>query len=223
MKAVNRTKDARNREQAGKRPSGAHEKLDNNPAAREAKLELRRRVLAEVTPARVFDAFCGRGEMYRGVWKEGATDYVGCDERPWHRDDPPRFVADNTRLMRAIDLGRFNVFDFDAYGSPWDQALILAARRKWQPGEKGALVLTDGSAFSLGWTHIPPGMRELAGLATKIGPSTKSHVADLMDMARRGWAKRSHVTILAMWQAAVKTGAEVVYTALVFEGQKSEA
>jgi hypothetical protein len=160
--------------------------------------------------------------MYRGVWQEGAAEYAGCDERPWHRDDPPRFVADNTRLMRAIDLGRWNVFDFDAYGSPWDQALILAARRQWQEGERGALVLTDGSAFALGYTHIPPGLRELAGLKTKDGPSTKSHVGDLMDMARIGWAKRSHVAILKMWKAELRTGAGMVYSAMIFEGQKSE-
>jgi hypothetical protein len=215
---MNRTKYARNHENKGKPPVGS-KKIDNSPQAQEAKLDLRRRVLQEIHQARVFDAFCGRGEMYRGVWKDAAL-YVGCDERPWHREDPPRFVADNLRLMRAIDLGRFNVFDLDAYGSPWEQAVILAARRRWAPGERGALVLTDGSAFALGYTHIPPGMRELAGLKGRDGPSTKSHVGDLMDMARRGWARRASVTIVKIWQAQGQSKAEVVYSALVFEGAR---
>jgi hypothetical protein len=40
------------------------------------------------------------------------------------------FCADNTRVLRAIDLSRFSIFDFDAYGSPWVQAVILADRRR---------------------------------------------------------------------------------------------
>ncbi|HVH77139.1 MAG TPA: hypothetical protein VM755_19655 [Stellaceae bacterium] len=47
--------------------------------------------------------------------------------------------------MRAIDLAPFNLFDFDAWGSPWEHVAILCARRPVQPGERIGLVLTDGS------------------------------------------------------------------------------
>lgn len=88
-------------------PGGA--KTDNHPAARAAKVDLRERVLAEVGAgrARVFDAFCGAGEMHEAVWSR-ASAYAGCDSRPWDPRDPPRFVADNRRLLRCLDLAQFS-------------------------------------------------------------------------------------------------------------------
>jgi len=44
--------------------------------------------------------------------------------------------------MRALPLQEFSIFDFDAYGSPWEHAIILCARRRVQPGERLGLVLT---------------------------------------------------------------------------------
>ena len=65
--------------------------------------------------------------MWREVWHEAAA-YVGCDLK-WYRDERLAYVADNRRVLRAIDLKPFNVFDFDAWGAPWEQVLILIARR----------------------------------------------------------------------------------------------
>lgn len=93
-------------------------KTDNAPGRVKAKIELRGEVLAWIGPdqAQVFDAFSGDGGMHAAVW-HAAAGYVGCDEK-WYRDERTTFVADNRRVMRAIDLARFNVFDFDAYGAP---------------------------------------------------------------------------------------------------------
>ena len=88
----------------------------------------------------MFDAFAGEGVLFRQVWHR-AVSYVGCDLK-WYRDERLMFVADNHRVMRAIDLSAFNVFDIDSWGSPWDQVLILAARRPLAAGERLGLVLT---------------------------------------------------------------------------------
>ena len=45
-------------------------------------------------------------------------------------------------MMRALPLQEFSIFDFDAYGSPWEHVIILCARRQVQPGERLGLVLT---------------------------------------------------------------------------------
>jgi hypothetical protein len=192
-------------------------KTDNHPASKAAKLELRRHILEHVSPARVFDGFCGTGEMYRGVWHE-AEDYVGCDERPWARTHPPRFVADNRRVMRAIDLHAFNVFDLDAYGSPWEQVTILAARRSWAPGEKGGLVITDGSSLNLRWGGVPHAVAKLAGMASAQGVPSTAGIPELQALALVGFVRRAAVKVLQMWQAEGKSAANVCYTALVFEG-----
>src|SRR5262252_2796473 len=97
-------------------------KTNTAPIARAAKIEIRRNLLAAIKPARVFDAFAGAGELHDAVWCE-AAEYVGCDEK-WFRDHRLMYVADNRRVLRAVDLTAFNIFDLDAYGSPWEQALI---------------------------------------------------------------------------------------------------
>ena len=94
--------------------------------------------------------------MWREVW-HAAAGYVGCDLK-WYRDERLAYVADNRRVLRAIDLAPFNVFDFDAWGAPWEQVLILIARRPLLPGERIGLVLTEGSAFNLKLNGISGGL-----------------------------------------------------------------
>jgi hypothetical protein len=109
--------------------------VDNHAHSAADKAEIRRLVLEAVGPgSRVFDAFAGTGQMFAKAWK-GAGGYVGCDMR-FVRDDRTAFVADNRRVLRAIDLAPFNVFDLDAYGSPWEQVLIIAARRPVAPAHQ---------------------------------------------------------------------------------------
>lgn len=193
-------------------------KTDNNASALAAKVRLRLNVLAELNPARVLDCFCGAGEMYRQAWAQ-AAEYAGCDERPWSPADPvSRFVVDNRRLLRALDLQRFNVFDLDAYGSPWEQMMIIADRRRWAPGERGAVVLTDGSALRLKFGDIvpTPALRELLG-AEGAQPGAAS-AALLLDRAESAWLRRAGVRLVRSWRATRKGGTEMRYSALVIEG-----
>lgn len=104
------------------------------PAKREssnigAKIKIRENVLLAIGTDRasVFDAFAAAGELHKAVWHR-AHSYVGCDLQ-FFRDDRMAFVADNRRVLRSIDLAQFNLFDLDAFGSPWEQAYIIAKRR----------------------------------------------------------------------------------------------
>ena len=64
--------------------------------------------------------------MYSAVWKDTAL-YTGCDQKLQH-DGRLMFCADNRRVLRAIDLAPFSIFDLNSYGSPWVQAIIIADR-----------------------------------------------------------------------------------------------
>lgn len=194
----------------------------SSPNAHEGKLELRKRVLAAVPTAKVFDAFCGgtvAGSMWEGAWN-GAKDYVGCDVE-WEPTDPRRrFVGDNRIVMRSIDIQQFNVFDFDAYGEPWWQCLILAGRRRWAKGEIGGLVVTDGSVLKTRTgetTGLQQTLLRCKMLRTGYGLAHDIHRACVTEVC-----KRMGVATIARWQTIRKPTrnhpTQMIYTAIVFEG-----
>jgi hypothetical protein len=192
-------------------------KTDNNPRAFRAKVAIRRNVLATIgADAAVFDAFAGSGEMYSAVWKD-AAHYTGCDQKP-QLDGRLMFCADNRRVMRAIDLAKFSVFDFDSYGSPWVQAIILADRRRVVAGELVGLVLTEGAGFAYKSNIVPEAVAILTGLRTGIvGLSKKQDT--VIDKAIAGLARRMGCEIVKRWQAEGRTGASMRYIGLVMRGK----
>jgi hypothetical protein len=192
-------------------------KTDNNPAALKAKIDIRRRILEAIgRPAAVFDAFAGAGEMHRAVWKH-ADRYVGCDLK-WQRDGREMFCADNRRVMRAIELKRFNVFDLDAYGSPWEQAIIIADRRGVEAGELIGIALTEGAGLSYKANVIPHAIGALTGLKPGIVGVGRSQ-DNVIDRAIRGLAARMRCKVERRWQAAGRTGASMRYIGLLLRGQ----
>lgn len=197
---------------------GSAKKTDNHPQARKAKIVLRQNVLAAIGPkARVFDAFAGSGEMYSAVWK-GAGSYTGCDLKP-QSDSRLMFCADNRRVLRAIDLAQFNIFDFDAYGSPWEQAIILAARRKIKPGEQIGLLLTDGNGIGYKMNNVPHAVTMLTGI--RAGGVGLGKLQDgIIDRAVAGIAKLMHCEIAKRWQAMRNdTGPAPRYIGLILRGK----
>lgn len=204
---------------------GPFAKTDTGLRAGKAKLEIRQHVLDVITPARavVFDAFAGTGQMWAEVWQR-AAGYVGCDAR-WHADARCCFVADNRRVMRCLDLQRFTVFDFDAYGSPWEQALILAARRRLKPRERLGLVITEGTwtktRMGNGW---PGSLRQAVGIHPHVAAVqhglTESMHDDLINRAVRTIARQMRGQLVQQWRAIGMTGMRMRYLGLVIEGVK---
>ena len=97
--------------------------------------------------------------------------------------------ARNLRLLRALDLERFNVFDLDAYGAPWDAATILAARRALAEGETVGLALTDGAMMKARLGGVAHSMAFLAGVSPTLPGAYRDWErltrAALAEMARR--------------------------------------
>lgn len=214
-----------------KAPKVKPKKIHNGGVARSAKVSLRERVLEQVQPAHVLDAFCGPdGEMWRAVWNKAAS-YVGIDEAYKPFDPRRRFVGDNRKIMRSIDLQAFNVFDLDAFGEPWEQLVILTARRTWSPGERGAVLFTwrdnhirftDGASHALA---VAAG-RDTLSLADKP-PLVKMAIRRFLELAKlralHSWGARgySSATLGKRNATEVFTGGSMdqCYLALVFEGQ----
>ncbi len=194
-------------------------KTNNHPAAARAKAEIRARVLDAIGPerARVLDAFAGDGGMWRAVWHR-AAHYAGCDLK-WYRDERTAYVADNRRVMRALDLAAFNVFDFDAWGSPWEQVAILIARRRLAPGERLGLVLTEGTSLNLKLAGMPKALRVLT--RARPGRHGKRWRLALIERALDESVQRLGARIVARWEARRKGGAEMRYIGLVLEAKQT--
>jgi hypothetical protein len=142
--------------------------VENSATGKVAKLALRRQALAWIGPreARVFEGYAGNGAMWRAVWRE-AAQVTGCDRRViW---DPNRrlYVAPIERVLRAIDLSGFNIFDLDAFGSPWPAAYILSARRKLAAGERCVLITTDGAGIRARFGALEKTFALLAGVSAE--------------------------------------------------------
>jgi hypothetical protein len=153
--------------------------------------------------------------MHRDVWRR-ADAYVGCD-RKWYPDSRLAYVADNRRLLRCLDLSAFNLFDLDAYGSPWEQAMIVAARRPVAPGEMVGMAITDGSGLKLKLGGVPTALAELAGIRGAVRGLNRLQ-DDLIDRLVDGLGRRMRCCVRNRWQAEGKTGAQVQYLALVLQG-----
>jgi len=90
--------------------------------------------------ARVLDLFCGSGEMYQRAY-EGRVDYYhGVDKAKVHNPTICTLI-DNSFYVNQGDLAQYNVFDLDAYGSPWK--LLYLILRKQLPDEV-VIFVTDG-------------------------------------------------------------------------------
>lgn len=198
-------------------PTG--KKTDNARGAFAAKVTIRRDVMAAVceqAPPSVFDAFAGAGELYQAIWKY-APSYVGCELKGWQKDSRLMYCADNRRVMRAIDLMQFNVFDLDAYGSPWEQAMIIADRRPVLPGERLGLVLTEGAGLAYKTNVVPSAVRQLGGIKQgTVGLNRKQD--QIIDRMLAGLARRMRCTIERQWRAKGKTSAIMVYIGVVLRG-----
>lgn len=130
------------------------------------KIDIRRRILAELsTPPHVLECFAGEGKIYTACYQD--MDYLGLDRKKI-TDGRNMLNIDNLKFLRSADLSRFNVFDCDAYGSPWHQFLIILKRRRMASTEQLAIFLTDGLQFKAAMGDLPHGLKPYCGIPEKM-------------------------------------------------------
>lgn len=102
------------------------------------KINLRRKYLPK--KARVLDLFCGNGEIYKNVYKDKVTKYIGVDNKKIHNANIC-VLTNNLHYVSKNNINDFNVFDLDDYGSPWK--LLYLILKKYQ-GPEAIFFITDG-------------------------------------------------------------------------------
>jgi hypothetical protein len=190
-------------------------KVDNHDVSLADKVDIRKRVL-DAVGGRVFDGYAGAGVMWGAVWSK-AEGYEGCDER-YFPDERLAFVGDCRRVMRNIDLQPFGIFDFDAYGSPWEAVVILTARRKVAHGERIGVVLTEGSGLKLKFGALPGALSLLSGIKSKLSGVNRGG-KEIAARAINAMAKRMNCRIEKTWRAERAQGSAMLYFGVVLVGQ----
>jgi hypothetical protein len=140
-----------------KAPWKAVDNTDNG-----VKIKIRRRLISMLNaPPSVLDCFAGEGKLYAECYKGMA--YLGLDKKKI-TEGRNLLNIDNLKYLRSADLVRFNIFDLDAYGSPWHQFLIILKRRRIVPGERIVIFLTDGLQIQARLGDLPHGLKPYCGI-----------------------------------------------------------
>lgn len=133
-------------------------KTDNGPKL--AKKLLREIALNSIDSPSVLEFFCGAGESFRSVWHK-AQKYTGIDLKSFN-DERHTICGDVVDVAKTIDIDKYNIFDLDAYGSPYTVLDILSKRIK--DYKKLAFVVTDGICIDLRMGNVCEGVQALTGL-----------------------------------------------------------
>lgn len=145
--------------------------VKTNNAKTDVKQKMRQSALDSIDGERnTLEVFCGAGKMYTLVWHKSDT-YTGIDKVKFF-DSRHTICGDARKALRLVDISKFNIFDIDAYGSPYEtlrDILPLVGDHS-----KIAFVLTDGTNMDLKLGRISKGMRFFTGIDFHI--AKRAHV-----------------------------------------------
>ena len=189
-------------------------KTDNGPKL--AKKTLREIALNGIQSPSVLEFFCGSGESFRAVWHR-AKNYTGVDLKAF--DDERNTICGNVvDIAKTIDVDKYNIFDLDAYGSPYTVLDILSKRIKNY--DKIAFVVTDGICIDLRMGNVCSGVQSLTGLKNRrLGRANVLHY-EIIRKIIGTVAQRLNGVVSGFKIATGVTGAKVKYYVFFIERKK---
>jgi hypothetical protein len=130
------------------------------------------RVIQGINNLSVLDIYCGAGEMYNAVWNK-AKSYEGIDIKEF-TDGRKLHIGDAPQILKKINIDKFDVFDIDAYGSPYECLLIILNKIKTRKIRH--FIITDGIEIDLRMGNIEQFFGILTGVESrKINNIHKIH------------------------------------------------
>lgn len=177
-----------------------------------AKKKIREFILSKVEKTSVLEVFCGAGDMYRDVWHQ-ADSYTGIDKRKFF-DKRNTLCGDAEKVLSVIDIDCFNVFDIDAYGSPYD-CLDLILKRYAGNHKEVAFIITDGVAMDLRMGRICKGIRNIIGIDSHILKKANLIQEELIIKIIENIELKLNGRVFFKKFAKGKTGAAMKYYAII--------
>lgn len=189
-------------------------KTDNGP--KYVKKILREIAINGIESPSVLEFFCGAGESFRAVWHK-ARNYTGVDLKAFN-DDRHTICGDVVSVAKTIDTEKYNIFDLDAYGSPYTVLDILSKRIKNY--KKIAFIITDGICIDLRMGNVCEGVQALTGLKNRrLGRANVLHY-EIIKKIVNVVAQRLDGVASGFKIATGVTGAKVKYYLFFVERKK---
>lgn len=183
------------------------------------KVELRRWLVEQLGGApRVLDCFCAAGEMWRRAYGEPGPDrYLGLD-RERYDDARATIICDSRRFLRHVDveLGAYDLFDLDAFGTPLEHLALVCARLRPAAGRRVGFALTDGTLFNAKMNSVSSGLLEFLGMQRHRGGKVQlMHREAMHSTAVRRCLEMAGLRLLEAREAKKEAGAGMRYQALL--------
>ena len=125
-------------------------------------MSIRDRLLKRIKSPNVLDCFAGSGRIRREVYVK--CKYTGLDLDPVENSDILKI--DNIKFLRSQNLSEFNMFDLDAYGSPWRQFITIMSRKTFT--QNTGFALTESLFGNPRHEPLPLGMKPFVGIPKKM-------------------------------------------------------
>jgi len=185
--------------------------VKTNNAKTSIKDLIRRDMLLSVDSPNVLEVFCGSGEMYEKVWHK-ANKYTGIDKVKQF-DKRHTICGDAQKAITIVDLNEYNIFDIDAYGSPYE-ILDYITRQILNQNVIG-FVLTDGTNMDLRLGRVCKGLRSMAGIKNQILKRASSIHNDIISLVVAETEKRLNGKASRFQLAVGRTGSAMRYYSFI--------
>jgi len=115
---------------------------------------------AQLEPLRVLDLFAGEGHIWKGLRQQlNVLSYTPVDKDD--RQPGTIRVKITPRIIKALDISRYNAIDIDTYGDPWELWSELLPLIRY----KTAVFLTRGKVtYGAGKMPISKAMKRAMGI-----------------------------------------------------------
>ena len=118
---------------------------ENSHLSAKARIRVDYMLSTDKTEWYILDAYAGEGKVWERV-KELLPDhkitYLGIDKKKYTRPDV--IMGENQKIMRGLELEKFDLIDLDAFGFPWEQLEICAKLAPNVPVASTAISVTLG-------------------------------------------------------------------------------
>jgi len=187
-----------------------------------AKEKIRTSVLDYIQEPSVLELFCGSGVMYSKVWYK-CNSYIGVDIEP-QNDHRMTVSCDAFEYAKSANIEGINVFDIDAFGSPYKCLLAIIKRlKKANIENRIAFCITDGIEIDMRMSNIQYEMAELAGVSVKKVKNAHLIHDRLIKLIISNIANILDSVVVSAVMSKGNTGAGMRYYSFVIESRKKDS